>query len=1021
MKKLGVLGLVCALAGVAHAQTQVKPRFLVIFDTSGSMTHTPQIATLGIDPFMPASVNSCSTNANCDSIANTFGGLLGDQCSGGQCHVLDGVPTHGDGSVENPGCDENGDGLFNDSKMFQGKGALLNAISAFGQVEWGLETYFQTAANVCDTSGSSQGACNPDWISECGSNLVCNNTFCGAGINSETPYCNGWQIPNTCAGHVNALGATVTCSTGSADTNHCQEWNGVGRDATGACVPNSGLVRVPFPAATDNLGLLASWMNNTSADGQELRGIGATPLAGSLTTAKQYLQNQVSGMPLTDSFVPCRNYSVILITDGAETCNGNPATAASALRSTQIALPGGGTTTIDVKTYVIGFALCPGGGSGCAAQQGLNAIASAGGTGSAFTATNGTDIELALAQIVQGSILVEHCNNVDDNCNNVIDEGYDKGMPCTAGVGACLRTGTKICGCNPGDASCDPTLGVVGRGPLYTICSATPGAPSTEICNGLDDDCNGVIDDVPGGCPTCTPQPEVCNGLDDDCDGIIDNPNKIFPCPSGTGSCPPPCGLNVGQCTPGTLACVGGNYVCQGGTGPSTEVCDGRDNDCDGVIDGISRACYPAGTPGCNLATGMCQGICLLGTQTCPRLNQPASSNSFGACMGAVTPQTEICNGLDDDCNGIVDDVPGGCGNSCIPMPEICNGRDDNCNGIVDDNPMGENDPCWTFPPPAMPNVGPCRPGHQHCINGMFQCQGQIGPTPEICDGIDNDCDGMIDNGATCPPMYACINGACQPACSGGEFPCAPDRICVDPNTHQQCTGNLSGCYCLPSPCATMQCPAGQRCVVTGTTGMCVDPCANVQCPAGTQCVDGRCSDCTMTGCPSGERCVGGACQTDPCAGVQCAFDQFCRDGMCVASCMGITCPAGQSCVDGQCQNDPCVNAGCPEGQICNQSTGRCENPPCAGCMPGYVCNGSTGACEPDPCGRITCGSCEQCVVQFSGAGTCAVNPICQPGAAQGFTQTGGGGCTCEVSGHATAPPFWLLLIGLAALARRRR
>ena len=79
--------------------------------------------------------------------------------------------------------------------------------------------------------------------------------------------------------------------------------------------------------------------------------------------------------------------------------------------------------------------------------------------------------------------------------------------------------------------------------------------------------------------------------------------------------------------------------------------------------------------------------------------------------------------------------------------------------------------------------------------------------------------------------------------------------------------------------------------------------------------------------------------------------------------------------------------------------------------MPGYVCDPSTGACEPDPCGRISCGACEQCVVQFSGAGTCAVDPKCQPGSAQGFTQTGGGGCTCEVSGHSTAPPFWLLLM----------
>src|SRR5262249_20147657 len=144
-----LLVAVCACwAGAARAQTQVKPRFLVIFDTSGSMNHTPEMAVLGVDPFITP-INFCLNTSNCSA---------GDVCVGNQCHIQDGVPTHADGSSENPGCDENGDGLFNDSKIFQAKGALLNVISAFDQIDYGLETYFQVeGGNACTATSQCTG------------------------------------------------------------------------------------------------------------------------------------------------------------------------------------------------------------------------------------------------------------------------------------------------------------------------------------------------------------------------------------------------------------------------------------------------------------------------------------------------------------------------------------------------------------------------------------------------------------------------------------------------------------------------------------------------------------------------------------------------------------------------------------------------------------------------------------------------------------------------------------------------
>jgi alpha-tubulin suppressor-like RCC1 family protein len=197
---------------------------------------------------------------------------------------------------------------------------------------------------------------------------------------------------------------------------------------------------------------------------------------------------------------------------------------------------------------------------------------------------------------------------------------------------------------------------------------------------------------------------EICDGKDNDCDGQTDE------------------GFNVGQsCSVGLGECARtGQYVCRAdgfGTecnaragNPSLEICDGKDNDCNGQIDeNLTRACYtgPAGTQGV--------GECKAGIQVC-------TNGLWGICQGQVLPQSEICDNKDNDCDGQIDEGFN-VGQSCTV------------------------------------GVGECaRTGQYVCkADGSgTQCNATPGtPTAEICDGRDNDCDGQIDEGIICVKVSA--------------------------------------------------------------------------------------------------------------------------------------------------------------------------------------------------------------------------------------------------------------------------
>jgi hypothetical protein len=296
----------------------------------------------------------------------------------------------------------------------------------------------------------------------------------------------------------------------------------------------------------------------------------------------------------------------------------------------------------------------------------------------------------------------ENCNGVDEDCDNATDEGFE-GVATSCGLGACARSGSTSC---PAGA----------EEPVDSCVAGEPEAGDVT-CNGIDENCDGTADEgyVPelttcgvGACAsqgyalcmngavqnTCTARrpssDATCNGIDEDCDGVADDDYAAEQTSCGVGIC-------AGNT--GSTACVAGSVVdsCDPLAGALTDTtCNGIDEDCDGLADDD----YAPEPTTCGVGACMSEGVLV--------------------CV-----------------NGVVQDT---CAAGWPSSDATCNGIDEDCDGRADDDYAARPTSC---------GVGACAAtGAALCVNGAVQDNCTAGsPAAETCNGIDDDCDGVSDNG----------------------------------------------------------------------------------------------------------------------------------------------------------------------------------------------------------------------------------------------------------------------------------
>ncbi len=447
----------------------------------------------------------------------------------------------------------------------------------------------------------------------------------------------------------------------------------------------------------------------------------------------------------------------------------------------------------------------------------------------------------------------------DGACVNLSSDPIHCGS-CSGNGSVCAlgqRCVSGACGCANSETACDG----------YCVDTANDRAH----CGGCGNACASNQRCTLGQCVslTCAPPTTNCDGIcvdlaRDGTSGLCPNttlPDCAVPthCPVGAmcadnGLCVPIATCAVDEDCPSAYRCNDMTFVCEvpncGMAGYSycrdgvgcvdlainAASCGACGRACSAGATCSAGQCIPPCVPvancqqvgaDCGMVADGCGGLLdcgtCMGAETCGGGGVPNVCGSVALCGDAIVAGNETCDDgnqqSNDGCsvtcqveNGWTCPIGGGL---CVMLSDPCNGLDDDSDTLVDEGFVPNN--CGV-------NGGECVSGVTACVAGSPQCVGAIGPVAELCDGLDNDCDGAIDNGFSlnndvnncgscgfvCGSQNAassiCMAGSCNVACQSGWASCDgnPNNGCeTSLNTLSNCgsCGGACGTSCVGGVC----------------------------------------------------------------------------------------------------------------------------------------------------------------------------------------------------------------------------
>jgi hypothetical protein len=959
---LGVAMLFVLTSSTAHAQNDIlKPYVVLILDTSGSMV---------------------CTSASC------------------------GNPT-GSGP---PSCG----GI--DNKLNHAKCALNNIVNSYGDMVFAFGRFRTTMGNTTTSATFPAGCCEAgpgiSGTNGCAAGPACNATTTASGVMLQ--LMSGLVDGNNQAAATYTNFSGNSCTLGGTDpeiwdaVNACAGGGGLD-GACGGATPLDGVLRGTKMywqgnQATDNTVLWPSTspgfdpINRDPSNAVFLPKSGETACNPNPTTCTQ-------GTTCTGAncccVSQCRPYVTILLTDGSETCAGDPPPAATSLLTTTPRSDAVNISSIARSNNIVTLTLPAGhpfitGDSIIVAGVANVTFNNGGANPTTWTVTSTTATTLTWAQTAtntnssQGTVrhasttynyrvetkvigfgiapgdgnieALAQAGNGGFNFPNV-NEGYyaNDEADIELAISQILADSVRSESCNARDDDCDtrvdedfPTKGLVCTNGKLGECAAN----GVLVCkaDGTGLVCNAP--DVPAGS-----EGTVCDTKDNDCDGLVDEGLSCTSCVPVGETCnnkDDDCDTKVdegltracgqGTCT-GQEICTTGNWT--GCTAPTigTEICNGKDDDCDGVCDGLQAGCSEV-NGNCNPSTA----------SSCPQTDSPGDPGHWPT---ADLGESNCADAIDNDLDGLIND---GC--AVVGTAETA------CNDAMDNDADGTiNDGCPVPSLPIQQNI--CRPGTRTCPqlcnlagNQYASCSGEVKPlATDPCNGLDDDCDNKIDEGFV-PADCSTNCGIGQTSCVNGQITCNStpsntDNTCN--NVDDDCDGLIDENWICANPVNGL-CPCGSGMVCDGNE-KCINgqvvcqgtPVSNETC----NCLDEDCDTKVDEGtvCPTGSTCTN--CQ---CA-FPCAQSEF-------------PCPLGKKCENMFCVNDPCYMESCPpvnnHAQTCIPKPGFPNEPQCVDtcsvttCNSPLICYQPTGECKPDNCETFPerCTGNEVCV-----NGECKSNP----------------------------------------------